>query len=116
MSELVHIVWKNPDNDWNYFWLLKETKNKLYLQGADSPEGDRHDGDKFWINTSDIRALKVIRKEKKRTPQQIIRDILLVAEGGTTWGPGLLLSAEESAIAIRYLIRKVNRLEKGKKK
>ena len=49
---------------------------------------------------------------KKRTPKQIIRDILLVAEGGATWGPGLLLSAAESAIAIRYLQRKIDRLEK----
>jgi hypothetical protein len=115
MSELVHIVWNNPDNDWNYFWLLKETKNKLYLQGADSPEGDIHEGDNFWVNTSEVRVLKVIRKEKKRDPRKIIRDILLVAEGGTTWGPGLLLSAEDSAIAIRYLQKKIKRLEKGKK-
>ena len=50
-------------------------------------------------------------KRKKRDPRKIIRDILLVAEGGATWGPGLLLSAEESAIAIRYLQKKIKRLE-----
>ncbi len=49
---------------------------------------------------------------KKRNPKQIVRDILLVAEGGATWGPGLLLSAAETAIAIRYLQRKLDRLEK----
>lgn len=53
---------------------------------------------------------------KKRDPRKIIRDILLVAEGGTTWGPGLLLSAAESAIAIRYLLRKIERLEKKTEK
>jgi hypothetical protein len=58
-----------------------------------------------------VTQLPNVVKRKKRYPRKIISDILLVAEGGTTWGPGLHLSAEESAIAIRYLQKKIKRLE-----
>ena len=53
---------------------------------------------------------------KKRDPRKIIRDILLVGESDTPCGPWLLLRADESAIAIRYLQKKIKRLEKGKKR
>jgi hypothetical protein len=51
----VRITWRSPDDDWEYFWLLKKDKRLVYLQGRDDPvTGGKHEGDKFWVPMADI--------------------------------------------------------------
>jgi len=51
----VRIVWRHPDDDWQYFWLLDKRKKLVRLQGRDDPvTGSKHDGDKFWAPMADI--------------------------------------------------------------
>lgn len=54
-AKLVRITWRNPNDDWHWFWLLEEYGDSLYLQGADDPEdGSKHDGDCFWAYRFEI--------------------------------------------------------------
>jgi hypothetical protein len=58
--ELVKITWRNPEDDWHWFWLLALKPGWVKLQGADDPDGCKHDGDIFWVSKDEIHRLEVI--------------------------------------------------------
>ena len=52
---LVYIEWKNPENDWHWFYLIGSYGGCYQLKGADYPDGSaKHEGDIFWVISSDI--------------------------------------------------------------
>jgi len=56
---LIRVVWRNPSDEWPWFWLLKVKgqgrRKRLHLQGADYPNGlGKHDGTKFWCCENEI--------------------------------------------------------------
>jgi hypothetical protein len=57
-TPLVHIEWKDPSHDWNYFYLLETVGNLIHLKGADLPDGSaKHCGDSFWCPVSDAKEI-----------------------------------------------------------
>lgn len=54
----VTIIWKDPEHDWNFFWLNAIDGNSILLTGADDPAGWKHDGDQFWVHKSEIKSIK----------------------------------------------------------
>ena len=50
----VTIIWKNPDDDWHYFYLRAVTNEMVQLTGADDPDGHKHRGNTFWVRKYDI--------------------------------------------------------------
>ena len=59
ISDPVHIEWKDPDSDWHWFYLLGTRGEWLKLQGRDSPDGSKHDGDVFWVHRSEMKSMEV---------------------------------------------------------
>ena len=58
----LHIIWRDPNRDWPYFWLQKKDGKFLFLKGADYPDGSaKHDGDEFWAHKSDIKDMRVVK-------------------------------------------------------
>lgn len=56
---LVQIEWRDPANDWPWFWLLGMRGEWLHLQGADYPDGSaKHEGDCFWVHKSDVQMVR----------------------------------------------------------
>ena len=56
---LIRVAWRNPSDEWPWFWLLKirgkGRRKRLHLQGADYPDGKgKHDGTKFWCYENEI--------------------------------------------------------------
>lgn len=60
VGKRVYVVWTKKHNDWHWFTLLEIEGNKIMFRGEDSPEGYKHAGDKFWINRSEIAAIKLV--------------------------------------------------------
>lgn len=54
----IFIAWKSPQDDWNHFTLLDVREDRIRVQGRHSPDGWRHDGDRFWATLSSIRLLR----------------------------------------------------------
>ncbi len=55
--EFVVIHWRDDEDRWSFFWLLRHKGHRVQLQGAHSPEGYQHDGDLFWAGTDEIRQM-----------------------------------------------------------
>jgi hypothetical protein len=61
MKKLVRIEWRDPENDWPWFWLLELRGEWVYLQGANYPDGScKHDGNRFWVHHSEIKLMEEI--------------------------------------------------------
>lgn len=56
---LVHIDWKDPSNDWPWFYLQEINGQWVRLKGADYPDGTaKHQGDVFWAHYNDIKIMR----------------------------------------------------------
>lgn len=55
---LVKIKWKDPSDDWPWFWLLETRGEWLKLKGADYPSGyAKHKGDVFMVHRKEIKTI-----------------------------------------------------------
>ena len=58
-QELVQIEWRDPENDWAWFWLLDMRGEWLHLRGANYPDGSgKHCGDCIWVHKSDVQTMR----------------------------------------------------------
>lgn len=63
-KQLVKIEWSDPEDDWPWFYLLKDKGKYLYLQGADCQDGTgNHAGDKFFARKSEIVSMKKVGRK-----------------------------------------------------
>jgi hypothetical protein len=61
--DYVLIQWRDPSNDWPWFYLVDFRGEWIKLKGADSPDGTaKHDGNMFWVHQSEINFWEVIEK------------------------------------------------------
>ena len=57
----VKIEWKDPIHDWYYFRVLCVDGKRVQLQGMDCPDGsEKHAGDVFFTNMSEIKSMVVV--------------------------------------------------------
>ena len=57
--KLARIEWRDQENDWPWFYLLKMRGEWLHLQGADYPDGSaQHEGDCFWVHKSEVLMMR----------------------------------------------------------
>lgn len=62
----MHIVWRDTNADWPWFYLLDMRNDWLHLQGADYPDGSaQHEGDTFWVHRSDVVLMAPHTKRRK---------------------------------------------------
>ena len=59
ISRAIVVIWRNPDNDWNYFRLERVQGNRIALTGMSDDDGNHHVGDFFWANLDEIKSIKL---------------------------------------------------------
>lgn len=59
IGQRVVIHW-NDESDWHHFKVLAVDRADavLQLQGVDDDQGNKHDGDVFWVDAHDIKFIQ----------------------------------------------------------
>lgn len=56
----VRIEWRDPDDNWRYFFVVSENRSLARLRGIDDPEtGNRHAGNEFDAKWSDVISIAI---------------------------------------------------------
>lgn len=60
IGKLVKVVWRDPANDWPFFFVQEVDGDWLRLRGADYPDGSAtHEGDCVFVHRSEIKQIEV---------------------------------------------------------